>query len=207
MTDIEERSAAAKSKAEAASQKGTFSFLDRLADRNYAEDSVEVFLDEKAGHQIRKLTLSLAEAQPEDHEHIEAEIEAVREKARDSRYIVHLQGISTESFDAVVDAANKEFPPEYEVSRNPLTMATEREEKPNEDRDQYFRTHLWAKFIKSVEDADGNVDENITPEWVAVFIAQAPIIAQARVSVVVNELRMMTDWMDELQGEDFLAKS
>ena len=208
MTDIEELSDSAREIAEARSKQGTFSFLDRLAGRDYPTDDVEIFLDEAAGHKIQKLNEDLANSQnAEQSEILEKQIDALREKARASRYIVHMEGIPVEDYDATVDAAEEEYPIEYNEYHNPLTMKRERDQIPNERRDIFFRTHLWAKFIRSVEDGDGNVDDNITPEWVSVVLGKSPIIAQARIQMAIEKLRMVSAWMDEVQGEDFLAKS
>lgn len=204
---IEEQSAAAKLVAVENSKQGTFSFLERIADRNYPTEDVEIFLDEKTGHEIEKLKQTYALAKPEDRDGIEEKIDALREKARESRYIVHLEGVSTETYDKLVDQTQAEFPLEYNEFRNPVTFKLEREVIENEQREIYFRTHLWALFIRSVSDADGNVDDNISPEWVSAVLGGAPLIAQARINVAVQSLRMVTDWMDELQGEDFFPKS
>lgn len=198
----------ARTIAEEQSKPGTFSFLDRLNGRNYPTEDVEIYLDEAAGHRIQKLQLDrIACTDPEQALVIDEQIQHWREKARESRYVMHLEGISTEDYDATVDMAQAEYPIEWRESRNPLTMATERIPVENEDRDQLFRTHLWSKFIRSVEDSSGNVDANITPEFVAVVLGQAPLVAQGKIHEAIQELRMVTNWMDDIQGEDFLAKS
>lgn len=210
MTEIntEELSAEAKAVAEEHSKQGTFNFLDRLANRNYPTEDVEIYLDERTGHQIEKLSQDLIlQKDPEQREVIEKQIAHLSEKARASRYIVHLEGISTESYDSIVDAANEAYPLKYNEYHNPLTAQREREVIPDVNREQYFRTHLWAAFIKSFEDADGNIDDRISPEFVAYFLKVAPIAAQVRVGTAVEKLRMVTNWMDQIQGEDFLAKS
>lgn len=207
-TDLEQMSADAKAVAEEQSQPGTFSFLDRLNNRNYPTEDVTIFLDERAGLIVQKLKSDLMlQKDPAQREIIEKQIAYQVEKACESRYIVHLQGISVEAYDAIVDAANEQYPVEYNEFRNPLTAKLEREVIPNEDRDLYFRTHLWAAFFQSVEDKDGNLDENTTPEFVSVFLKVAPIAAQVEIGAAVDRLRMVTNWMDEIQGEDFLAKS
>lgn len=206
MTEINTEDARAV--AEEHSKPGKFSFLDRLNGRNYPTEDVEIYLDEAAGHRIQKLQedrLNCSDA--EQALLIDEQIEHWRDKARESRYILHLQGISVEEYDAVVEMAQKEYPVEWRESRNPLTMATEREPVANEDRDQLFRTHLWAKFIVSIEDAEGNIDDNITPEFISIVQGHAPLVAQGKIAQAVHSLRMVTDWMDQIQGEDFLAKS
>ena len=208
MTDTEQMSADAKAIAEEASKQGNFSFIDRLSNRNYATEDVTVFLDERAGSIVQKLTEDLLlQKDPEQREIIEKQIAYQSEKARESRYILHLEGVSVETYDACVDLAQDQYPLEYSEHRNPLTAKLEREVVENDDRELLFRTHLWAAFIRSVEDADGNLDENISPEFVAVFLKLAPIAAQVEVGAAVQRLRMVSDWMDKIQGEDFFPKS
>lgn len=206
--DMEAMDAAAKARAEEQSQPGTFSFVDRLTNRNYPTEEVVVFLDERAGHLIEKLNEDLLmQKDPEQRELIEKQIAYHSEKARSSRYTVKLEGISVEAYDAIVDAAKEQFPYEYREFRNPITQRLEREVIESEDREQFFRTHLWSAFMRSIEDADGNVDENTTPEFVGIFLGLAPIAAQATVGMAVDRLRMVSDWMDKIQGEDFFPKS
>lgn len=210
MTEIDQAklSEEAREIAQEQSKQGTFNFVDRLASRNYPTDDVEIFLDERAGHKIQKLTEDLMGTKdPEQREVIEKQIEHASEEARASRYIVHLQGISTEEYDAVVDFANEKYPLEYTEQLNPLTRDIVRQVVPNEDRDLLYRTQLWAKFFQSIEDAEGNVDDKMTPEFISYFLRLAPVIAQIRVGIAIERLRMTTDWMDQIQGEDFLAKS
>lgn len=208
MTDYEQMNDDAKAAAVEASQEGNFSFLDRLAGRDYPTEDVEIYLDEAAGHRISALRESLkAETDADKTEELIAQIEAQRDKARKSRYIVRVQGISIEDWDSTIDEANEHYPVQYEESTHPLTMAKVKNPIPSEERETFFRTHSWAKFIQSVTDADGNVDSNITPEWVAVFLNQAPIVAIAKVAVAIDKVRMTTEWMDQIQGDDFLAKS
>lgn len=220
ITDISEH---AKAVATEASKQGNFNFLDRLADRNYPTDSVVVYLDEAAGYDIEKVQKELnetllraklfqgdkkilAEIQKEISS-LEASREALLERAAASRFVFHLQGISTGSYDKVVDAARDEFPYEYRETRHPLTFAPEREVIGTEERDIFFRTHLWAKFIVRVVDPEGNEDANISPAWVARVLDLLPAIGQVNIQNTIESLRMTTDWMDKIQGEDFLAKS
>ena len=206
--ELSAESAAAKEIAQEHSKPGTFSFIDRLNNRNYPTETVEIYLDELAGHKIEQLQQQrLAENDPDKALIIDSDIEKWREKARESRYTIYLEGISTEAYDKIVEMAQEQYPLEFRETRNPLTMATEREVIENDDREILFRTHLWAAFIRKIEDTAGNVDTNVTPEFMSVFLGLAPIAAQAAVGNAVGKLRMVTNWMDEIQGEDFFPKS
>lgn len=207
--DIEQVNEEARKRAEEQSKQGSFSFIDRLQNRNYPTEDVEIFLDEAEGKIILDLKTKLLQdsLSAEERETIENDITLHSRKAWESRYVLHLRGISVEEYDAVVDAAAEQYPHEYTEYHNPLTAAREREIVPNEDRDLYFRTHLWSKYFESIEDGQGNVDTNMTPEFVAIFLKLAPVAAQAQIGISVHKLRMVTDWMDEIQGEDFFPKS
>lgn len=192
------------------SKPGKFSFIDRLVGRSYPTKDVEIYLDEKAGHRIQELLVERDQVGAGDVkslERIDADLAAWRKKAADSRYIIHMEGISVEEYDKVGDAAREQFPIEYNESRHPLTMELERTAVENDDRDTYFRTQLWSKFIRSVEDPMGAIDSDITPQFVAVMSGALPLVAMVRIQLALEELRMTTDWMDAIQDEDFLAKS
>lgn len=196
-----------KARAEEASKQGTFNFLDRLAGRGYATEDVEICLDEFAGHKIEKLREDLSNTPEGDQANLIAtQIEALREKARESIYTMHFQGIPNEEYDEVVTATDEQFPIKYTETRNPLSMALERTPIPQPDRETYFQSHLWCKYITGISDHTGATDSNITPEWVAAFLKRAPIAAIASAIDAISKLQMTTDWMDGIQGEDFLAK-
>lgn len=191
-----------------ASKEGNFNFLDRLAGRDYPTETVEIYIDESAGYLIQKLEAQAADTKdPDQADIIHAQIEFQREKAKNSRYVVHLEGISVEDYDALVDKSVELFPVQTKETRNPLTYAPESVVIENPEREQYFRTALWAKFIRKVVGPDGGADTNISQEWVAFFMGHVPIAALVKVNEAVEKLRMVTDWMDHVQTDDFLAKS
>lgn len=205
VTDISE---AAHERAIEASKPGTFNFLDRLVGRNYPTEDVVVYIDEAEGYEIEKIEKLLSISKDADKTaRLEKALAEHREKAANSRFVFHLEGISTEEYDKTVDAAEEAYPYEYRERTNPLTFAVEREVVADEKRETFFRTHLWAKFIRRVEDPDGNVDENISPAWVAQVSGLLPITGSLKIAQAVEALRMTTEWMDKVQGEDFLAKS
>lgn len=223
MGEITDINAQAKAAAENASKPGVFSFIDRVTNRNYPKDQVVAYLDEDGGYKIQAIdeereNIRLRTKLFKGNETVLAELgkelakldeqhEAIRESMADSRFVFELEGISTKLYDECVDAAQEQFPLEYRETRHPVTFALERHVIENEQREVFFRTLLWSKFIRRVTDPAGNVDENITPEWVGVVEGLLPVVAQIKIQETVHKLRMTTGWMDELQGEDFLAKS
>lgn len=198
----------AEGAARAASKQGTFNFLDRLAGRNYPREKVTIFLDEALGYRVQAKVDELSNEKDADRaEALGDEIGALIEELNSASYTVHLEGISVEEYDATVDSADEQFPLEFTTEQNPLTFAREKIVVPNPEREQYFRTLLWSKYIRSVETSSGEVDDNITQEWVAVFLNRAPVMAQIRLSAAIDALRMTTDWMDAIQTDDFFRKS
>lgn len=220
IVDINEQ---AKIAAENASKQGTFSFIDRVTDRNYPTEIVPVYLDEAAGYELGKVDEELENIRLrtklfKDNETVLAELgkeitaleerrEAIREAAANSRFVFELEGISTKLYDECVDEAQEQFPLEYREVRHPVTFALERHVVENEEREIFFRTLLWSKFIRRVVDPSGNVDEAITPAWAGTVEGLLPVIAQIKIQKAISKLRMTTEWMDNIQGEDFLAKS
>jgi hypothetical protein len=181
--------------------------MDRLAGRDYPTDEVEIYIDEAAAYRIEKLEEQASNATGGEQANIiHEQIAHQRAKAAASRYVIHLEGISSEQYDACVDAASEQFPVKTETTRNPLTFAPETVVLEDADRDQFFRTLLWSKFIRKVTGPGGGVDSNITPEWIAYFMSHAPIVAVVKVSAAIDKLRMITDWMDRIQTDDFFPK-
>lgn len=208
ITPIQQMNEEARATAEKAVNSESFSFLDVLQGREYPTESVEIFVNERAAYELAALEKKLALIKDgEDANEIQEKIDALREKAASSRFIVHLEGIPVDQYDAVVDLAAAEYPYEYTESRNPLTFAIERTVIDSPMREQFFRTHLWAKYITSVESPTGATDNNITPDWVGYFIAKAPVIAQLRVARAIEKLRMTSDWMEGLLTEDFFPSA
>jgi len=200
----------AKATAEEHSKPGKFNFIDRIENRDYPTLDVEIYLDEKSGHRIQQLLEERSLIAPDDVDAINAndsDLELWRKKAAASRYIIHLEGISTEKYDEIVELAQSQYPLEYRERQNPITFKMERDVIENDERETLFRTHFWAECIRSIEDAEGNIDDNISPEFVAMMNKGLPLVAQVRIDAGVNELRMISAWMDNIQDADFLAKS
>jgi hypothetical protein len=192
--------------AQAVSKPGVFSFTERLKGRNYPQETVIICLDERAGYEIYKLEQKLSRlTDKEGVKAAEAEIARLREVVKAEIYTVHMEGISPEDYDALVDQAVAQFPYEYNEVENPFTGAKIQEVVTNDARDEYFRKLKWNAFIRKIEDHDGNI--NIPDfETIDAFTKQAPLMAQSAVLDAVDKLRMATDWMNYIQDEDFLVK-
>lgn len=203
-----------------ASKEGTFSFLDRALGRNYPTDEVVVYLDEAAAYRRNKLAEKImeetyllkgddpakAKQRGKSITILQNKLDEMDKEISESRVTFHLEGIPSEKYDEIVDLSIEQFPLEYIESRNPITMKLEREPKPNEDRETLFRTHLWSAFVRKITDESGAVDENHSPEYMGRIMGVMPIVGAAHVQRAIENLRMTTDWMDQIQGDDFFQK-
>lgn len=193
------------------SKPGKFSFIDRLRGRNYPTDEVVVYLDEKLGYKLLAVeqemagsdghTPSFSEQKLLEEKHAE-----LVEQLRASRYVVKLQGISNDDWDALVEEAAEQFPYEYDEIVNPFSGEKTRKVIETDERAEFFTMKLWAAFIQSITDSDGNVDDDVTVQTVKAFRGEAPFSAITRVGATIAKLRMATDWVEYIEDEDFLAK-
>lgn len=204
-----------------ASKPGAFSFLDRVTNRNYPTEEVVVYIDEEGAYKRSKLLREIDEQMlllRGDDKAAAAQrskkITILRNKTAEleerilkSRVVFHLEGISSDAYDELIDKAAEQFPVEYVESRNPLTMELERTPKSDDNREAYFRSLLWSKFVRKISDGEGNEDTTCTPAYMAAVMGAMPIVGVAHVQAAIERLRMTTNWMDEIQGDDFFPKS
>lgn len=194
--------------AQEVSQKGSFSFIERLRGRNYPADTEVFYLDEALGYELVKLEEQAKdEVDPKKATAIEKQINDVKQKLAPSKITVHLTAIPNDRYESLLKEALVEYPREYELSEPNILGQREKTEIPNPARDERFTNALWAECIRYFEDADGNVDNSeTTPATVAEMRKLMPLHAQQRVSEIIDKLRMAVAWMDYIQDEDFLAK-
>jgi hypothetical protein len=189
-----------------ASERGTFSFIDRLRGRNYAKDDVVVYLNEDLGYKLYNLEEDLRVAAADRVPEIEEKIKALREELAPEAYTFHMHGISNKKYDQLIDEAVEQFPEEFEEIVNPFTGEKSKQTIPSEDRNKLFTTKFWAACLDSIEFADGSVADDDKEAIVSAFKEEAPLAAIGRVSATINKLRLATDWIEYTEDEDFLAK-
>lgn len=196
----------AQEMAEAASQPGTFSFIDRLRGRNYPTEVIEVYLDEAKGYELIKLEEEASNTKNDKRlKDIEDKIAALHTELRADAYFIHLQAIPSERYDELVDEANETIPPEFEETTSPLNGRVTREQKPSEERAALFTALQWSAFITKVVDSSGAVADSISSDDVTLWRVNLPVEAVIKVDKTINKLRMVTAWMDGVQDESFLA--
>lgn len=202
----------AQGAAEAQSQPGTFSFVERLHGRGFPKSEVKVYLDEVNGFERNKLALQ-AETQKvtkgdgaKPNVEAEARIAELDALIAKSRYIFELHGFPPERYDAIIDEVYEEFPAEYEVTINPYSGARDKQEKPSTLREELLHAKLWAESIRKITNADGQEDTTVLDEGTAARMRDNfPIDGRRKIDVRIQELRLGSAWMDSIQDEGFLA--
>lgn len=196
--------------AQAASEPGTFSFIDRLVGRNYPTSEVYLYLDEQAAydrlHLIGELNQPTSVLTPEDRVRMEGEIAALEKTLLDGRYTVTLQGFPPEQYDEILEEVNEQYPIEYTEYTNMFSGEKVKNEVDNPERTKLLLSMLWAKSIVKIEDPHGAVDDAVLDNGTAARMrGNSPIDARRRIDIRIQELRLASAWMDEIQDEGFLA--
>lgn len=191
-----------------ASKPGTFSLIERLQGRNLPSDTETVYLAEDAAYEYLKLQDEHASYPAGDEAGLaalEAKMAEVHQSILDSAAVFYMTGVSTERYDELVEETDVAFPLEFEVVKNPLTGRITREPKANLEREVYFNRLYLSEVITRVE-MGGEVDDNITPDWVEACEKFLPRDGLRRIVKKAFDLRMIVEWMDAIQNEDFSQK-
>jgi hypothetical protein len=192
-----------------AREPGTFSFIERLRGRNYAKDDVAIYLNEELGYKLAELKAQIKDTptlSAEELAAIQEKIDAILVELAPDKYIFHIEGISNEDYDKLVDEAAEQVPYEYEETVDPWTGKKTQEPINSDKRNEYFTNALWAKVIRKVEYADGSFDESINSEFVEMFRRLGPLNALQHVGLTIEKVRMGSEWIEYAEDEDFLVK-
>lgn len=195
--------------AEAASQPGTFSFVDRLLGRNYPTTSVNMYLDEQAAFDRQSLSFE-AEAfklrNKEQNLELVAKIDELDRQLNANKYVITLQGFPPEEYDALVLECEEQYPPKYEETTNPFSGEKKRTKVETEEFFQLLWSKLWAKSIVKITAPDGAVDASELEVGTAAKVRNNfPIDARRKVDLAIQELRLTSEWIDSVQDEGFLV--
>lgn len=202
--------------AQEASKPGKFSLIERLKGRNLPTEDVSIYINDAAEWERQQLVEENMElvihGQGEEREKLqqrrewlEGRIAELAEEVRQSEVVFTLQAVTNERYDELLEEARKSFPVKYEKVTNPLTGRTTMEEISSPDREELFNNIFMAETITKVA-MNGEVDDEITPEWVELFQRYAPLDALRVVTVQAYKMRMTGEWMDAYQNEDFSPK-
>lgn len=197
-----------KEAVETAKAPGTFNIVNLLKDRAYPEQSVTVYIDEAlayAGSEIdERISTSKDDAEVEQ---LTAKREEIVEQLKKSAITFYIKGITESRRNDLVKQSKKKYPVEYTREANPLTGDFVREEKPSAERDELFTDLLWQASIVRIEDADGNVQENIGFTDVSNMRSMLPLASVARITEAIEKIRVATAVFMHEVNEDFLPKS
>jgi hypothetical protein len=195
------------------SKPGTFSLIERLQGRNMPKDSINIYLDEGAAYERRRILEDLdgekrqgKAALPEEIARLEATLAQIETSIRESVAVVHMKGISSERYDQIVDEAEATYPTEYEEWQNPLSGQKTKKAIENPKRDELFNAIFISESIEKVV-MGAEEDVNISPEWWMRFKGLAPLDGLRLVVEAAYKMRMTVQWMDEIQNEDFSPRS
>lgn len=208
-----------KDLAKAKMERGTFDFLAAVTDRQYPEDSVSVFLDEKTGLELTGVREQMDEANKKfgrmkkgtkASSEMEALIKSLTEKEDElvallqgSRFVVHVRGFSAREEEELVAAAYEQFPAEYDETRNPITGAAVKNEISDPKRDRHLTNLLWQKYVVKVEDADGNEDGPFSVEGIDAIRGFLPNAARGVVEATMSKVALAANWYAGLVDEVF----
>lgn len=190
--------------ANASTQQGTFNLIERLQGRGYPTEDVVVYLDEKTAWEIAQIDKRINDEKNDARVNaLVAKREKLVAEVEKSKYTFTLQGMPNEEYDAIVDESRDTFPVETDSSIHPLTGQKQTWEVPNEDRDELFNRLFLAKAIVKVTDAEGGVDDDIDLVKTTFIMKHAPIDAIRRITKKAEDMRMVGEWMSEIETADF----
>lgn len=193
----------------------TFNILDAISKRSYPHDVVNVFLDEQLAydayalndevHELQELSINDKDAAAKLVE-VEKKFTEAVDKLEASRIEFHVYGLSEGDREDIYNISVKEFPIEYEESKNPYTGESVKNEVENKDRDKLFTTLLWVAQIRKIVSPDGSVQEGLTKKDVEELRRNLPIASIASINEAIDKVRAATATFMIKVNQDFLAK-
>lgn len=164
----------------------TFDLGAVLAGRDYPEDTVEVYFNEKLGFTISKTqaAVRLLSLQGKDDEAAELQkgLDELIQKVEGEKYIAHLKGIPTEVKENILKQVRKEHP----STKTPFGV-----EEDNPEADALYTQRLWAAVITKFVDPSGAVSL-MSEDLAASIKKQAPETAQAALTAAVRDITQGT---------------
>lgn len=202
---------------EEAKKPGVFNIVNALKERAYPHDDVVVYLDEQSAYEASVLTERIEElnkevlilATPELQEELDTltrQRKILLDSIESSKYIFKIVGVSEGKRDELMKKAAKRFPIEYKEDKNPFSGEVTRTELENDERDRYFTNLIWQAHIAKITDPEGNLQEGVSLDDVAVLRDALPIASQGKINQAVEKIRNATALFLYSVDEDFLAK-
>lgn len=208
---------AAVEAAKAATTPETFDFAAAVLDRDYPEDDVPVYLDEKKVKRMIDLVYEREELmnnigntqkpdvkQAKELDKLDKEYDKLVEELKTQKYVVKIKGIGPEEALVKEAEAVEKFPKEFTETTSPLTGAVTKTLVPNEERDDYHSFLLRTAHIVSVTNPAGAVDANFSDvEKVKAMWTRLPLVARTKIDQAINEATISVDYYRLLADEVF----
>lgn len=174
-----------------------------LSGRSYPEVEAPFYLDEVAALKLarRERLLNRLELlrDEEKAKEVAADVAALKQSVRDSRYVCHLRGIPSKLRQDLLKKATEKYPNE----RDFLGQVQE-----NDDRDELYTNLLWHAMIERIESPDGAVQAGLTLEQVESIRGSLPHSALVAIQEGVSELLSgaKAGFESAVQDSDFLSQ-
>lgn len=187
---------------EGAKAKGTFSVLDaaRQAATVYPQDIRTVYMDKASAYEVKRLEkLDADEKDGPVHEAIVAQIEAAKERVRNSALTFRMRGIGEKTKDSIRQEALLKFPEVKDEFGNLISGGAD-----YGDGATYYNDKVFAEHIIDVTDIDGNTDEHHwSLEEVAELRETLPDESFASLVELMYELSFAAAYFDSSVTPDF----
>lgn len=184
----------------------TFTFFDVLEGIEYPKDEVEIYLNEKAGHDQRKLherVVNPPEGGFSDEEKLEilaekAEIEARLEA---SKYIFKLTGVPDDLITNVKTLADEKFNVPRKAADGTLRQVLPEDKQMAYIR--FFSSTVNALHIEQIIAPNGTVLTSPSADEIALFYDKAPTSQKQKLSAAIESLSVAASEFESRVDADF----
>ena len=200
---------------------GVFNIVDVLQGRGYPESTVDIYLDESTIYELSTIKEKLeeldklvvkkveTEKQKTERENLLSEQDELNKKLLQSKYTVHLTGISEGRREEFYRNAVKKYPIQYEAPNSIsglLSGDQQKIEKDSPERDALFTDYLWQGHIKKIVNPDGDEQTEFSYSTIRTMRETFPLSAMIKINEAIEKIRASTALFTLETGEDFLAK-
>jgi len=200
---------------------GTFNIVQVLQERAYPKSVIEIYMDEGSMYEISAISDQLEELdqlvgkklENEKQKSLREDLLKKREetynKLLESKYTIHLMGISEGKREEFYRQSVKKYPIEYQAQNSISSLIgsdSSRIEKDSPERDALFTDYLWQGHIKKIVNPDGDEQTEFSYSTIRTMRESFPLNAMVQINQGIEKLRSATALFTVETGEDFLAK-
>lgn len=195
-----------------ASPENDFFFFDVLDGRTYPEDTVDVFVDEKAVYDYAKAQRAydaIANPTEEDTKTFSDQVEAFRERILKSQFTFFLKGISDDEVTKSREETDAHFE-KLKVQRKAADGMIRRELPEGEATNylNYFNSLVMSKHVQKIyRHGDDTTRTAPTVDDISGFMAKAPAAAKEKLANAIAALRVESTEYERALDEGFFLKS